>query len=129
MRARGLLLLCGIVFGGVGCGYLDRDMFIDDEQFEEELEMLHGSGWSEAHVFGCGGFGYYRRTSRSSALHVASTTAPAEMVELTLSDEEILASTDVEMIDETTAVAAPGLVEAIYYEQKAARDRSIARVY
>ena len=123
-----------LVAAAGGCGYLDEELWVDDETFDEGITMegigIHGSGvgWGCGGAIGIGIGRRYHRTRHSrvhTGIHHGDFHAEAGSA-AGPTDREILESTDIEMIDETPTM---GTVEAVYYESKAERDASIARHY
>lgn len=131
------------IVAGSACGYLDEEIWLEDEQFTQGLE---GSGLGGVgHGWGCGGSAHFgerrvRRPRRSlgalGQIHfdpffIYGQGVPAESAASTgaagaLTDEEILASTNIEAIEEDVVA---GAVEQVYYEVKAERDAAVSTHY
>jgi hypothetical protein len=128
------LCLCPLV----GCGYLDEELLVSDEQFQQSLTLEgmsisgSGSGHGYGRSYGCGGIRLHRSRiplARGVALpYLGATTikSPSQMT-----DQEILNETNIGVIDETPKKGEPavGGVAAAYYASKERRDREIARYY
>lgn len=128
------LVLCSFASILSGCGFLDQDVFLNDEQFAQTLElegmMIRGHGGFSSRGYGssCGGgvhglglAGYRGYSARATGEAVLPVVAAAQMT-----DEQLLEQTDVEMVDETpVASAPPGTVRYVYEQHKAARDEAI----
>ena len=114
-----------------GCGYLDTDLFVDDDEFGESIALsgleLSGSGYGFS---GCGGFGlhgYGTSGGSSYSSHRYSVRGPTVVARLT--DEQILLNTDVDVIDVTPPGNTASTVEKLYFEQLEVRDAALAEHY
>lgn len=126
-----LVLLCGS-----SCGYLDQDLFTEDEAFDESFATgglgLHGFGFSS----GCGGFGRlgpHRHRHPSIGMGGLATLELEAMHISAMSDRDILESTEIGIIDESAPEqaepAATSLPAQAYYEQLDERNRAITELY
>ena len=126
-----LVLLCG-----TSCGYLDQDLFTDEETFEESFSTgglsLSGVGISS----GCGGMGFLaRRRARVRYRMGGLASLQLEAMHISaMSDHDILENTDIGIIDETASPpeepeTAASLPAQAYYEQLENRNRAIAETY
>lgn len=119
---------------GSACGYLDHEIHLSDEEFEETFGS-GGLGLSGYGSSGCGGYGYSSHRARHPRLYgTASMTMTMMMSEfhvvVAMSDADLLEHTDVEMLDESEpSPHDANLVEQVYYDQLAARNRAIAAAY
>ena len=132
MNPAATILLFLMCLSCSACGYLDEDIHVDDEAFEEGFEGVGGLSLSGYGTSGCGGGGYGFYTARSPHIRigsVGSSSATVLRANMSMSDAEILEHTDVDIIDEQEALAPPNLVEVLYFSAIADRDRGLAQTY
>lgn len=118
----------------VGCGFLDEELLLSDEQFQRGLEMgpisTGGTGHGRAWGFGCGGVRVsLGRVGLGGAAPLPEPAIPAVRSPAQMTDEEILSQTEIGVIDETPrrkSVVA-GDVAAAYYATKENRDEAVER--
>lgn len=135
-----VLFLSAVVFSA--CGYLDEELLLEDEQFAQSLEMeMEGIGITGAgRGWGCGGHSRLSRRHVRPRRHSLATSffdpmyiyglgpggAGQPGASARMSDEDLLETTDVEMVDESVVA---GSIEQIYYETKHRRDEAILTHY